>query len=76
MSLDDFLYNDNSHTFEPVVKIAPTEKKLHPRGWYIKLVTGELDGTFLNKERADKYIAEHIKSGGKKYEGAVSVFVE
>lgn len=54
-----------------VVKIG----KFSP-GWYIKLVTGEMEGTFISKERAQQYIDDKLKSGGVAYKGAVPVLVE
>ncbi len=77
MSLDDWLpSNPNLQTHTSQKKIADKPKSRRSRGWYIRRADDELEGTFLSQERADQYIKEHIKSGGRKYDGAKSEFVE
>jgi hypothetical protein len=76
MNLDDFFYNDQSHSFQPKVKIEPKEeKKMHPRGWYIKLADGTLEGTFLSEDRAQKYLITDARDKNPKYVKAEVVFV-
>ena len=77
MSLDDWLpTNPNLQTNTPQKKIADKPKSRRPTGWYIKRADGELEGVFHEKERSDRYIQDQLKSGGKKYEGAETVYVE